>query len=170
MAITLNNRGSIYTNRRQFDRAITDFNIAIRLKPDFAEFHYNRGFAYRRMGEYDKAVQNFSQAIRLKPDYVWAYGNRAWARYLMGKNVEALQDVNEALSLKPGADLAINLMDTRAHVLMALERRQEALSEFERVIQIGGAKWVRDYQEALQGHGYDPGSCRVTCEPVRRRH
>jgi peptidoglycan hydrolase-like protein with peptidoglycan-binding domain len=43
-------------------------------------------------------------------------------------------------------------------VLAALGRNLEAIAEFERVIQTGGADWVRTYQEALQMHGRYQGA------------
>jgi tetratricopeptide (TPR) repeat protein len=73
------------------------------------------------------------------------------ALYLMGRNAEALADVDRSLSLDPGEPATI---DTRAHVLAALGRPQEALAEFERAIELGGADLVRAYQDALAKHGY----------------
>ncbi len=43
-------------------------------------------------------------------------------------------------------------------MLAALGRRNEALGEFERVMRVGGADWVRTYQEALAKHGYYRGA------------
>ncbi len=72
-----------------------------------------------------------------------------------GHNTEALGDVDGALSLAPGYP---HVIDTRAHVLAALGRQSEALAEFERAIELGGADQVRDYQEALAKHGYYAGA------------
>jgi tetratricopeptide (TPR) repeat protein len=43
LAKTFNNRGNAYDYKKQYDRAIEDFNEAIRLKPDFAIAYNNRG-------------------------------------------------------------------------------------------------------------------------------
>ena len=92
--------------------------------------------------------------IRLKPGSPNVYNGRAWSRYLHGQNAEALHDVNHSLSLLPTNPVVI---DTKAHILAALKRPQEALTEFERAMEIGGASRVKKYQEALKEHGYDPG-------------
>ncbi len=47
--MALNNRGIAYRNQGKYDRAIADFDEAIKLKPDYAVAMYNRGTAY-----YDK--------------------------------------------------------------------------------------------------------------------
>jgi tetratricopeptide (TPR) repeat protein len=102
-----------------------------------------------------RAIEDYDEALRLDPGWADAYYVRARALYLVGSNTEALDDVDRSLSLRPG-DPAI--IDTRAHVLAALGRRNEALSEFERVMRVGGADWVRTYQEALAKHGYYRGA------------
>ena len=48
----------------------------------------------------------------------------------------------------------LSAVDTRAHVVAALGRPQEALAEFERAIELGGADLVRAYQDALAKHGH----------------
>ncbi len=74
---------------------------------------------------------------------------------MLGRNAEALGDADRSLSLRPGDAYTINI---RAHVLAALGRRNEALGEFERVMRVGRADWVRTYQEALAKHGYYRGA------------
>ena len=45
-----NNRGIAYAKLGQYQRAIEDFNKAIRLKPDYADAYSNRGVAYLLQG------------------------------------------------------------------------------------------------------------------------
>src|SRR5690348_11216461 len=46
LAVTLNNRGGAYGRKGDHDRAIQDFDRAIRFKPDYVEAFTNRGVAY----------------------------------------------------------------------------------------------------------------------------
>src|SRR5262249_29907329 len=70
------NRGVGYGRKGEYDRAIQDYDQAIRLKPDLAEAFNNRGSAYGNKGQYARAIQDFDEAIRLKPDYAGAFSNR----------------------------------------------------------------------------------------------
>src|SRR5580693_1748094 len=46
LAVAFYNRGTAYANKGQADRAIEDYDQAIRLNPNFAEAFNNRGAAY----------------------------------------------------------------------------------------------------------------------------
>jgi tetratricopeptide (TPR) repeat protein len=46
--------------------AIADFNLAIRLDPNFKNAYVDRGLAFYRMGEFNRAFADIAQAIRLE--------------------------------------------------------------------------------------------------------
>src|SRR5258706_3838671 len=67
LSITYSQRGNAYYTKGQYDRAIQDYERAIRLNPkDFLTFA-NRGMAYFIIGQYDRAIQDCDQAIQLDP-------------------------------------------------------------------------------------------------------
>jgi tetratricopeptide (TPR) repeat protein len=45
---------------------------ALRLKPDFAEAHYNLGLASEKTGQMPEAIEHYEQALRLRPDFTAA--------------------------------------------------------------------------------------------------
>lgn len=47
-----------YANKHNYDRAIQDFDQAIRLDPNAAIIFYDRGIAYANKHEYDRAIQD----------------------------------------------------------------------------------------------------------------
>ena len=57
-----NNRGLIYGNMGEHDKAIADYTEAIRLKPEYADAYYNRGIAYEKKGDKAKAADDFNRA------------------------------------------------------------------------------------------------------------
>jgi lipoprotein NlpI len=63
----------------QRDRAIHDFDTAIRLRSDYPDAFNSRGTAYADGGQLDRAIQDFDEALRLKPDYARAQKNRTHA-------------------------------------------------------------------------------------------
>jgi tetratricopeptide (TPR) repeat protein len=66
--VGLNNRGVLYTLKQDYDKAIQDLDLAIKLKPDYARALRNRGDAYRGKGDRDRAIADYRQALSLSPD------------------------------------------------------------------------------------------------------
>ena len=64
--------GLSFSDEGKFDSAISEFQEAIRLKPDFAEAHFGLGGVYFKKGLYDLAIRHVKQAVLIKPDYVRA--------------------------------------------------------------------------------------------------
>ena len=76
----------------------------LRLKPDFAEGHYNLGNALQAQGgsaALAEAVAHYQEALRLKPDYAEAHNNLGSALQDQGQLAEAVTQYQEALRLKP---------------------------------------------------------------------
>jgi tetratricopeptide (TPR) repeat protein len=93
-------RGDVESVFGQFDKAISDYSEAIRLKPDFAHAFNGRALIYFKLKRYDKAIADYSEAIRLKPDFTLAYRNRAVCYDALGKTVEAERDRAKADKLE----------------------------------------------------------------------
>ena len=56
--------------------ALASYDMAIALKPDFAEAYSNRGNALWDLQRPVEALASYDKAIALKPDYAEAYDNR----------------------------------------------------------------------------------------------
>ena len=72
-AFAYNNRGNVYRDKGDVDRALADYNEAIRLDPKYAVAYNNRANAYRGKGELDRAIADYNDAIRVDPKYADAY-------------------------------------------------------------------------------------------------
>lgn len=99
LVAAFNNRGNVHLSNRNYDRAIDDYNEAIRLDPKYAIAFNNRGLAYQRKGETDRAIEDFGEAIRLNPAYAMAFANRANARRIKGRIDLAIEDSDRAIGL-----------------------------------------------------------------------
>jgi tetratricopeptide (TPR) repeat protein len=49
------------------DHAIADYDMAIKLDPNYATAYYNRGNARRAAGDQDGAAADYREAARLNP-------------------------------------------------------------------------------------------------------
>lgn len=79
------NRGAAYATTGDPNSAITEYNAAIRVDPNYAGVFVHRGITYRAKGELERAVADFDQAIRLNPKDSLAYG----AAKTIDRNVSA---------------------------------------------------------------------------------
>lgn len=95
------NRGIAHRNQGKLDRAIDDYDQALRLWPTFADALNDRGIAYRLKGNTARAIADFDEAIRLRPDNAAAWFNRAGARSSLGQFDRAIVDFDRVLQLHP---------------------------------------------------------------------
>jgi tetratricopeptide (TPR) repeat protein len=102
LAIAYNNRGNAYDDKGQSDKALADYDQAIRLSPAFSEAFYNRAFARHRLGQYEQALQDYDRVLFLEPDLASGYFNRSFTQAALGRYDRAVADVGKALQLSPG--------------------------------------------------------------------
>ena len=108
VAIAYYSRGLAYYDKGDDDRAIAEFNEAIRLDPKFAYAYSSRGLAYDHKGDLGHADPDYNEAIRLDPKYAQAYFNRGNAYYQKGDDDRAIADYSEAIRLDPKYAYAYN--------------------------------------------------------------
>jgi tetratricopeptide (TPR) repeat protein len=100
------NRGIVFKDEKRHDQAISDFNRAIELKPDYAVAFYERGVVFINKNRLDDAVMDFDKAIELKPDCFPAYLNRGIIYGNEKRYDVAISDLDKAIRLKPDYALA----------------------------------------------------------------
>lgn len=74
-SVALENLGSAYARRGEFDKAIEYLQEAVRVSPGYWVAHNNLGNVLSQVGRYDEAMGAYSRAIELKPDYAMAHFN-----------------------------------------------------------------------------------------------
>src|SRR5215467_5168656 len=132
LAEAFNNRGVAYDKNGEYDRAILDYDQAIKLKPS-AEGYFNRGNAHLVKGHYDHAIDDYNQAIKLKADFAAAFDNRCWARAVAGILKQALADCNQALRLMPNNAATL---DSRGFVFLKMTNFDAAVSDYDAALRI----------------------------------
>ncbi len=155
--------------RKEVNKAIQDYNKAIRLDPDCLEAYFLRGQAYERKGEYDKAIQNLNKVIELKPeswvthcvrgriymkreeydkaiqDYSWMkdYKKRGWAYLKKGEYDKAIQDLNKTIQYYPKEASAYTVIALILATCPESKYRDgiKAVELTEKALSLGGEKW-----------------------------
>jgi len=64
------NRGNAFKNKGDFDKALANYNKAIRLDPTLAVAYCNRGITWKLIGDYGKAMADYDKAIQLDRTFV----------------------------------------------------------------------------------------------------
>ena len=108
LSIEFYNRGNAYDGKGEYDRAIQDYDQAIRLNPSNADAFNNRGVSYFHKSDYDRAIQDYDQAIHLNPNHATAFYNRGVAYKRKGDHDRAIQDFDQAIRLNPSDATAFN--------------------------------------------------------------
>ncbi|RUS90257.1 hypothetical protein EGW08_001946 [Elysia chlorotica] len=92
--------GLCHMELRNYSEALTEFNQAIKLRPNFADAYYQRGLASVKMRQM-KGIQDFNRALALNPNIFQAYLSRACYYGMKGKFAKAILNCNEAIRLRP---------------------------------------------------------------------
>jgi Flp pilus assembly protein TadD len=101
-AATFINRGVLQLRRGQDARALSDFDSAAALMPEFGEAHLMRGTALVELGRYAEAVDALTLALTLNPDRPErAYFYRAAAKEELGRSNAAYADYRRAAEIAP---------------------------------------------------------------------
>lgn len=96
-----NNRGYAWYLKKDYDKAIGEYDEALRLNPRLAAVYSNRGLALSNKMDLDKAMDDFNEAIRLDPRLARAYNNRGVVWRENGEYDKAIGDYSEAIRLDP---------------------------------------------------------------------
>jgi tetratricopeptide (TPR) repeat protein len=88
-------------NKGDIERALADYDEAIRLNPRLAVAYDGRAYVRIAMQELDRALADFDEAIRIDERYANAYYGRASVRFGVRDFERALADFSEAIRLDP---------------------------------------------------------------------
>jgi len=93
--------GEAYAKLGFFPDAVTAFQKAIKLKPDYTDAWYNLGWAYTRAGNMPEAADVFQQLVKLTPRDPQAWENLGGAYAGEGHPADAISAYKKAVELKP---------------------------------------------------------------------
>jgi tetratricopeptide (TPR) repeat protein len=99
LAIAYQDRAEGYRLSKEYDRALEDFNRAIKIDSGMAYPFLNRAEVWRLKGDYDQVIADATQAIRLDPALNASWTIRGMAYKEIGALNKAREDFNHALSI-----------------------------------------------------------------------
>ena len=126
-------RGNVYFEMGEFDNAIMEYSVSIKLNPTFVDAYQFRGISYGIKGKYDKAIADFNEAIRINPGDALAYYNKGLAYSDTQVNDKAIADFSKAIELKPKFLQAHN---NRGVAYLRKGEHERAIADFTEAISI----------------------------------
>lgn len=131
-----------------YDRAIWNYNQAIKLNPEDAEAYNNRGLAYQSKGQLDRAIKEFDIAIKLSPADPKPYTNRG-AIYTNGGNFyQGLRDFDKAVELDP---LNPQICYTRGNIYLIKGQYDRAIVDYNQAISLN-PKLIEAYSNRARAY------------------
>jgi predicted O-linked N-acetylglucosamine transferase (SPINDLY family) len=110
------------------DLALASYDLALTLRPDYAEGLSNRGNALKELKRLDEAVASYDRALAVRPNYAEALFNRGATLQELRRHEEALASYDRALAVR--LDYAEALFN-RGVTLHELKRLEEALASYD---------------------------------------
>ena len=116
--------------------AITEFQAALRIRPDYTDAHYNLGNALARMpGRLPDAISEYEAALRIEPGFVQAHVNLGSVMaQIPGRLPDAIAQFHAALAADP--DLADAHYDLGSLLAQFPDRHPEAIAELEAAVRL----------------------------------
>jgi len=147
-----------FENLGEYQNAIDNYNIAIKLDNNCSLSYLNKGVALSMLGRNLEAIESFDKVIKLNPNSSNAYNNKGAALGYLNKYQEAINNYNKAIELDPKnfepyknkfcplynlkryeeavetCDKAIELEPNRHDIQEVINNRIKALNKLEEII------------------------------------
>jgi tetratricopeptide (TPR) repeat protein len=98
-AQSLYSQGLGILSRDDYARAVTFFEKAVEIDPNYAEAWYQTGFCYGMLGRHNEALKASKQAAKLRPNWSETYVNIGASSFALGQYKEAAEAYRTATKL-----------------------------------------------------------------------
>ncbi len=132
-AAAYNSRGSFYLRKNEYEKALDDFNQAIRLHPNFSAAYNHRGLLHSFRRDYDRAISDYTIAIGIDPLNAIAFNNRSLAWCHKQDYARAIDDATAAIQLD---SKYVAAFEARGVARCANDEYRQAIVDFEAAIRI----------------------------------
>lgn len=132
------NRGLRFDGQGRYDRAIEDYDTAIRIDATFAKAFNNRAGAFYKKKDFDHAIADYGEAIRLDPQHRPAFVGRCAVYRDTGQLDRAIADCTAAVKLDPKSPFGYF---NRAAVYLGQKNYQGAIADYTDTVRLAPGVW-----------------------------
>ncbi|HEY9667146.1 MAG TPA: tetratricopeptide repeat protein [Coleofasciculaceae cyanobacterium] len=160
-ATELYSRGETLLELKRYDDALTAYNRAVELRPEYAEAWKGKGATLLALKQYEEARNAYDRAIQIQPDYWEAWLGRGNALDSLQQYKEAINSFDTALKSKPDS---LEAWNNRGNVQIKLQQYSEAIASFDKAVELkpdNSQAWyrrgwalhnLRRYEEAVKSY------------------
>lgn len=106
---TWNNLGDVYARQKNYLTAISMFERAIAINPQYADAYHNMAVSYTHLGNFPEAIRAYEKALSINPRLWQAYQNLAVIAMQEKQWDKAVEYVNQARSIAPDEQALVKL-------------------------------------------------------------
>ena len=130
----------------QYEDAIKNYDMAIKLSPQNSSLYYWRGRVKHDMKQYEDAIVDFDKAIRIDPKKSHVFYFRGLAKYRLQRYRESITDFDTVIEINPNDTKAYTV---RAHVKHKIGQYSEAITDYSEAISTNPSHQYNYYRRAL---------------------
>lgn len=145
-ATELYKKANTFYELQRYQDALSAFEKAVKIRPDYAEAWNGQGSTLSKLKEYKAALTAYDRAIQIQPDYLEAWIGRGFVLKNLQRYQEAIASFDKALQLDNNSP---QVWTTKGEVLSSLKRYDEAISAYEQAINLKKDDYAAWYNKAL---------------------
>ncbi len=122
-------QGVAQLSRDDYQRALSFFEKAVEMDPNYAEAWYQAGFCYGVLGRHGDSLSSSKNAAKLRPEWAATYVNIGTSTFALGQFNESAEAYRQAIRLDDnnpetqyGYSLALNKLGRSDEETLALKR------------------------------------------------
>ena len=126
-----NNRGTVYNYLEKYDKALNDFEEALKINPKDATALANKAATFSYQKKYQEATELLNKSIEQEPTYYLFYKMRADILGSNDENDKAIADYEKCISLKSSY---VDAYKELAKLYKSIDNNSKAEETFNRLI------------------------------------
>lgn len=131
---TINARlGSLYSEKQNFEKALSLQNKVIELEPDNYQGYYNKALTLNSLEQYDEEIKLYDKVLEMEPDNAESWINKGGTLSNQGKFEDGIMCIKRGLEIAPENLIGVTNMGI---TLCKLGKYDESLRCYENVLRV----------------------------------
>ncbi|WP_193200173.1 tetratricopeptide repeat protein [Nostoc sp. MG11] len=145
-ATALYNQGNTLFDLQRYQDALTVYEKAVNVRPDYAQGWNGQGKTLYKLKQYKEALAAYDKAIQIQPDYLEAWIGRSYVLGMLQRYQEAIASFDRAIQLKGDNP---EVWNAKGEALSNLNQYDEAIKSYDQAIELNPDDYEAWYKKGL---------------------